>query len=244
MKKWLIANWKMNGHKEKVANFVRNISISHDQNCTKLIYCPPHPYLLLAHEEIKKKDSHMRFCLGGQDLSIQNPQGAYTGEVDASMLKDCGAHYVLIGHSERRQYYKEDDGVLFQKLSASIHHQITPIFCVGESYDDYKKGLTFEVIQQQLEILQLSQSNLCQCIIAYEPVWAIGTGLTPNVEELEIIYGFLRSIIKNGDSFPILYGGSVTQRNFPTINQTSFDGFLLGSASLDVDTINNIIKNL
>lgn len=218
MKKWVVANWKMNGSKELVGAYKNAFG-----NADNLIACPPFVYLNAI----------------GTNSGAQNvhhlPKGAYTGEVSAQMLAEIGVKYCLVGHSERRQYFHESDDLIKIKANACQEYNIIPIICVGESLAEYLDGQTIKVLVRQL---QNCLPDSPQFWVAYEPLWAIGTGQTPTVEEISNVHYMLR------ESLPgvvLLYGGSVSALNASEIFAiNNVDGVLVGGASLDISAITNI----
>jgi len=173
--------------------------------------------------------------------------GAYTGEISLSMIKECGAKYVIVGHSERRQLFGESDEWVNKKMQSIINIGLKPILCIGETIEDREAGKTNQILTNQLEKglnnIELSE----ECIIAYEPVWAIGTGLTATNDQVEtaheVIRNFIRKNFKNSNHIHILYGGSVNSGNAKSLIQTKgVDGFLIGGASLDAESFASIIN--
>ena len=229
MAKLLIANWKMNcGLKEAIAiadgvdQYVRNNNPQVD-----VVICPPfiHISYLIGKYNL---------VFGAQNCAFAD-NGAYTGEVSAQMLADIGCKYVIVGHSERRQFFdKESD--LIKKVEQATNYGLKVIFCVGESLDDYKANRSIEVIAKQLSIIE----SFDGVIIAYEPIWAIGTGLLPQNNEIENVVKQIKMITNS--SVPVLYGGSVNDDNIAILNEvTNIDGYLVGGASLYAEKFNKIM---
>jgi triosephosphate isomerase (TIM) len=221
MKK-LFLNWKENGNFNSLLSFKTKLK----QNNSVVLF-PPLPYLNFAH-------SH-KLKIGSQNVS-QFEKGAFTGEVSASMLKDCKVQYCLVGHSERRSIFKETEVELLLKIKLLQKYSITPILCIGENLTERNNKTFFEKIQKQMKIFQKNQNIL----IAYEPVWSIGTGITPSNQEIEEISNF---IYKNY-SIKTIYGGSVSSLNAKEILNLSYiSGLLIGGASLNVNEINQILDD-
>ena len=211
-----------------------------------VIVCPPATDLVVVNQILK--DTIVK--LGGQNLHWQD-EGAFTGEISARMLKDSGCEYVLIGHSERRHAFGERDSDLNKKVKKALSEGLIPIFCVGEKLDERKSGETETVIQQQLQdgLLDIVPENPESLVIAYEPVWAIGTGVTATPEQAEEVHRFTRSRLDEmfGPDFAtrirIQYGGSVKPGNAEElISKENIDGALVGGASLDADDFAAIVK--
>ncbi len=220
MSKLIVANWKMNGNTTMVEDFTHKLnSIA----SSEVVLCLPHTYLYAAKDK--------NFSLGGQNCSHQK-QGPYTGEVSAGMLYDIGCKYVILGHSERRKHYNETNNIVKQKAKISKQNQLTPIICIGEK----DRNTNIEELFKQCE------ESICDdVIIAYEPVWAIGTGITPTIEEIEKITMQLH----NKYNLPILYGGSVTQHNSSDIMKVpTLSGLLVGGSSLDFNVFSQILSTL
>lgn len=236
-------NWKLNGSRQFAQDLIRAIDAVDTGDVVRIVF-PPIPYLA---EAIDTGATHVAF--GAQDVSSRD-SGAYTGEVSAAMLKDIGAGYVLVGHSERRQYHGESSGLVAKKAKVAIDAGLTPIVCVGESLKEREEGQTFWRLQEQLAPVQaLGAEYLAKLMIAYEPVWAIGTGRTATKEEAQEVHRAIRSEIaaidaKIADSMPIIYGGSCKPDNAPELfSQPDIDGGLIGGASLDADQFNAIAQS-
>jgi triosephosphate isomerase len=197
--------------------------------------CPPFPYLYLAEEML----AGTAIAYGSQDLSPE-PEGAFTGQVSAAMLKDFGCTYAIIGHSERRLFNAETDDIIAQKYAQAVKHGLTPILCVGETLEERESGKTEEVVAKHLDgVLDAhGVEAFKQGVIAYEPVWAIGTGVTATPEQAQDVHAFLRGRIaaksqQVADLVQILYGGSMKPNNAEElIGQTDIDGGLIGGAAL------------
>ena len=226
-----VANWKMNGSSQKVENWLSSISSS--QNLNKCIFCPPNLFLEEAKKIIKK--NNLDISLGAQNVD-PDIEISLTGGISPSMLKEIGCNYVIIGHSERREFYKESSDLLLDKAFSCLEKNLKVIFCIGESQEDRDLSKTKEKLSEQLRLL--SDLNLEDFSIAYEPVWAIGSGKIPLLEEIADIGSFLNkeliSLGQKQDEITILYGGSVNTSNAKQILQLeSISGLLIGGASLD-----------
>jgi len=211
-----------------------------------IIVAPPSIYL---SEFVGKKNKHI--CLAAQNCS-DSENGAYTGEISASMLYSIGVEYCLVGHSERRQYQNESDILIKQKVNVLLENKVTPIFCCGENLDKRESGDFYKVIQSQLEnsLFHLSNSEIKEVVIAYEPVWAIGTGVTASPGQAQEIHAFIRSLLvekyslETAEEISILYGGSCNASNAKELFMNKdVDGGLIGGAALDVDSFSAIIKS-
>jgi len=219
MQKLLVANWKANGDLELVSKVLELVKTSN------IIICPPSCLLGFFYNS--------NIVLGVQNIS-ERENGAYTGEITAQIISNLKVKYAIIGHSERRIHFKEKEAVLKQKLALAIKHNLTPIFCIGEKLEEKKLGKTFSALRKQLKAIK--EIN---CIIAYEPVWAIGSGLTPSVKEIDSALEF---IYKETGNKNILYGGSVNKNNVKEIiDLPSVKGILLGGASINLNEFATIV---
>ena len=236
MRRPLVAgNWKMHGSRAMADALVGAIAADTRDAVAEIAILPPFPYLegLIA----RHRDSGLRF--GAQDVS-EHESGAYTGEVAASMLADVGCHYVLVGHSERRQYHGETDAVVAGKFVAAQMAALVPVLCVGETLQEREAGNAEDVIRRQLDavIARAGIAAFAQAVVAYEPVWAIGTGRTASPEQAQQIHAFVRDTFARHDatitdSLRLLYGGSVKPANAAELfGQRDVDGGLIGGASL------------
>ena len=241
MRKHIVAgNWKMNKSFEDADDLLNDIQeklekITLDRN-TLVIVCPPFPYLEMASDY--SNDSY--FMVGAQNVSTQD-SGAYTGEVSASMLKSMDLQYCIVGHSERRAYHHETDGQVARKVDQLLKNDLHPIVCCGEVLEEREAGKQFEVVRRQITdgLFHLNAEQLQQVIIAYEPVWAIGTGKTATPEQAQEIHAYIRGLIaeKYGDKvaqeISILYGGSCKPGNAKELfANPDVDGGLIGGACL------------
>ncbi len=228
-----IANWKLNGNIEFINQYYEKL-LANTTNC--IIVCSPSIYLSHLRRNNKNLFS------GAQNISIYN-EGAYTGELSAKMLVDNNVQFCLVGHSERRQYFNEINETIEIKSKNLIQNNIIPIVCVGETLEEKEKKITKEVLTKQIKESVPNIANFENTIIAYEPIWAIGTGLTPTYEDIEEVHSFIKNIDEKFNKFKILYGGSVKASNSQAINTLkSVDGCLVGGASLKVDEFNSIIS--
>lgn len=227
----IIGNWKMHKTPMEAKAFIEEL-ISHDVEAYLAV---PYPSLLLAADCAKNS----KISIGAQNLS-EHASGAYTGEVSGSMIRSCGARFVLVGHSERRFIYGETDEVVNAKVKRALAEELTPVLCVGESDAQRHAGKTVDVIRSQVEkgMEDLDPKHL---VIAYEPVWAIGTGHTATPEMAQEVHALIRGLV--GSSTPILYGGSVKGSNAKELLlQPDIDGALVGGASLKVNDFLSIIQ--
>lgn len=238
MRRRIVAgNWKLHGDRTFAAALLDGIVGAAWPSGVEPVVLPPLPYL---GELVARYDSKgLRF--GAQDVSA-NEGGAYTGEVSAAMLVDVGARYGLVGHSERREYHHESSDLVARKFRAAKRAGLTPILCVGETLDDREGGRTWWRLEQQLEpFFAGGVEDLEGAVIAYEPVWAIGTGRTATPEQAQEVHAFIRGEISQrdariGGSLPILYGGSVKPDNAAELfAQPDVDGGLVGGASLKAE---------
>lgn len=233
-RKLIVGNWKMHGNKTAIADLLTGLAVALPEfGAVDIAVCPPFPYLLWAQKHLQKG-----IALGAQNVCTDE-RGAFTGEVAASMLVDCHCHYVIVGHSERRQLYGETDTVVVRKALQLLEHNLCPIVCVGESLSVREAGQTLSVIGAQLEALrsQLTTDQLQRCVIAYEPIWAIGTGRTATPEQAQEVHAFIRASLGDiAQGMRILYGGSVKADNAATLFlQPDIDGGLIGGASLNAE---------
>ena len=233
-RKIVAGNWKLHGTRDFATRLVGEIAATSVAG-VELVVLPPLPYLGDLIEDFE--GTPLQF--GAQDVS-SNEQGAYTGEVSASMLVDVGARYGLVGHSERRQYHGESSELVALKFQAAVKAGLQPILCLGEGLDDREAGRVEAVIAAQLQpvLEQVGMEAFANAVIAYEPVWAIGTGRTATAEQAQAVHAYIRSLIAAhdatiADSLPILYGGSVKPGNAAELfGQADVDGGLIGGASL------------
>jgi triosephosphate isomerase (TIM) len=241
----LVANWKMNLDIESGLNLAKNLAdfVSLNKSNNQIVICPPFTMLHQIGETLKKSD----IKLGGQDCSIAE-KGAYTGDISTAMLKDSGCDYVILGHSERRGYHNESSEIVKQKAELAHKHHLNTIICVGESEEERVQKMTLQVLEAQLLNSIPNTANSNNTIIAYEPVWAIGTGENPTTTQIEDVAQFIGNTVKKSFSFEkwpvILYGGSVKANNSKDILQiNAINGLLVGGASLIYTEFTDIITN-
>jgi triosephosphate isomerase (TIM) len=236
---YFIANWKMFGDLRTLNSLDRviNFSKANKKNKFKLIYFPPNTLIRPLSKRLQKT----KIEVGAQNCHVGNAYGAYTGHVNSRMLKNVGAKYIILGHSENRQE-GEDDKLINSKIKNAIKAGLKIIFCIGESLKDKRNKKTNQVLASQIKKGLKSIKNKSNIIIAYEPVWSIGTGLILKAEELIKSVSFIKS--RFGKKIPkILYGGSVNGNNIAQLrNISSIDGFLIGGASQDSKKFIDIIK--
>lgn len=235
MRRRIVAgNWKLHGTRAFATALVAEIAAM-PVSGVELVILPPLPYIGDLIEDFEGTP----LMFGAQDVS-SNEQGAYTGEVSASMLVDVGARYGLVGHSERRQYHAESSELVALKFQAAIHAGLRPILCLGEGLEQREAGQTEAVIASQLRpvLALVGVAAFAQAVVAYEPVWAIGTGRTASPEQAQAVHAFIRGEVAAHNatiagSLPILYGGSVKPGNAASLfGQADVDGGLIGGASL------------
>ena len=243
-KKIVVGNWKMNLNSEKAYKLLENLESISFPNDVEVIIAPPSIYLD-SFSKAKK------LFISSQDVS-SNDNGAYTGEFSAEMLSSLNLKYSIIGHSERRQYHGEGEDLICKKAHQLLKYNISPIYCCGESLENRKSKNHFQVVKSQLSRLlnEFRGSDFQNLIIAYEPVWAIGTGLTAQPSDAQNMHLFIRQLIEDkfgleiAQSVPILYGGSCKPSNSKELfSMNDIDGGLIGGASLDADSFSTIINS-
>ncbi|WP_121354615.1 triose-phosphate isomerase [Flavisolibacter nicotianae] len=244
------ANWKMNLTLEGAQGLLDDIlkeAVQPGAN-QQVIFAVPFPYLMMAKERVTQQG----YAVAAQNCSNKK-SGAYTGEVSVEMLRSIGIDHCIIGHSERREYYGEIDEILQQKLALCLDHGVTPIFCCGEALDVREKGKQNDFVREQLEkaLFEFSGSEMKKIVIAYEPIWAIGTGKTATAEQAQQMHAFIRSVLAEkwgldvANDVSILYGGSVKGANANELfGSPDVDGGLVGGASLNASEFIQIIKAL
>lgn len=237
------------GYDEGVSLFSEIVNMVKDERKGDQLAVICAPYI---HLKSLAKLGSLYVKIGAQNISDQE-SGAYTGEISGKMVKSVGAAYVIIGHSERRQYFAESDELLAGKVGKALEHQLIPIFCIGETLDERNTGSYYEVLKRQLTkgLFSLTESDFSKVVIAYEPIWAIGTGLTATPEQAQDIHAFIRSEIEAkygfniADDTSILYGGSCNPKNASELfSQKDIDGGLIGGASLKSRDFTDIVKAL
>ncbi len=245
MKKKLIAgNWKMNGSLGTNEALIKGLLAGLGTPGCQVALCVPAVYLAQVHALL----ADSAIDLGAQDIS-EHETGAFTGEISGAMLKEFGVRYALVGHSERRQYHFETDAVVASKAQRALAGGITPIVCVGETLAEREAGKTEEVVKRQLAaVIHTNGHCISEIVVAYEPVWAIGTGKTASVEQAQQVHAVLRAQLKaaspQADRIHILYGGSMNAANAAQLlAQPDIDGGLVGGASLKVPDFLSIIAS-
>ncbi len=250
MRKTIIAgNWKM--YKTipeaiELANGLKRELFELDGQTIEIVLCPP----FTALSEVSEVTQNSNINSGAQDVYWQE-EGAFTGEVSCKMLKDAGAHFVIIGHSERRQFFGETNDSVNKKLKAVLKNGLIPIVCVGESLQERELGKTFDVLNNQVHnsLKDINKEEMVRTVIAYEPVWAIGTGKTATPKQAQEVQEYIRGLLvkmfdkETAVSVRIQYGGSVKPDNITELmNQPDIDGALVGGASLTVESFSEIVK--
>jgi triosephosphate isomerase len=240
---FIAGNWKMFKTAAEAVDFVTNLKPQVAEVINReILVCPPFPALAPVAEALRNSN----IKLGAQNLFWED-EGAFTGEVSAPMLKAVGCQYVIIGHSERRQYFGETNETVNKKIFAALKHNLWPIVCIGETLEEREKNETFKVIEKQVQegFKNLDSSNWLQVTIAYEPVWAIGTGKTATPKQAQEVHAFIRGLLPKevASQVRILYGGSIKPENIKELMaQPDIDGGLVGGASLKVESLVKIIK--
>jgi len=247
-RKVIAGNWKMHNDIKETQNLLSKLTsgISMDNLNCDVIVCPA--FISLSEAYTLLKDTKIK--LGAQNMYFES-SGAFTGEISASMLKSVGCEYVILGHSERRTIFGETDELINNKIKKANASGLKPIFCIGELLEEREAGITEKVIEKQIKsgLKDISSEEMGNVIIAYEPVWAIGTGKTASPEQAEEVHKFIRSLINDkygasiSDKIVIQYGGSVNNKNAKELlSQKDIDGALVGGASLKADAFIEIIK--
>lgn len=247
-KKVIAGNWKMDNDLHGTVSLISDLKkeLNGKNVEAEVIICPPFTSLETASTLLK--DSTIK--LGAQNMYFEE-SGAFTGEVSVSMLKSVGCEYVILGHSERRTIFSESDQVINKKIKTAIKHGLKPIFCIGETLEEREKGITFKVVETQVQngLKDLSESDLSNLIIAYEPVWAIGTGRNATPQQAQEVHQFIRGLISKlyssnfARQLVIQYGGSVKADNAKELlSQLDIDGALVGGACLKADSFIKIIN--
>ena len=236
-----IANWKMNGSQSMLVRWLEGINKTLDESLqTKCILCPPVCFLSEASKIIKREK--LSISLGAQNIDPSNIS-PLTGGIDGAMLKALGAEYVVIGHSERRKVFKEENQLLLEKLESASKEDLRVVFCIGESLKEKEEGKTISVLREQLEIL--NEAELNKFIVAYEPVWAIGSGETAKLDDIEDIHRQIVDKVRSSDEesfLGVFYGGSVDSSSSRQIlSLKGVQGLLIGGASLECEEFCNIV---
>jgi len=246
-KPFIAGNWKMHKTIPEAVEMVKALKEESPQlTDAELVVIPP--YTMLS--EVKKVIEGSTVQLGAQNIFWEE-KGAFTGEVSPPMLKDAGCQYVIIGHSERRQYFGETNETVNKKIKAALAHELTPIMCIGESLEEREKGNTMDKVETQINsgLEELGKDEIRRIVIAYEPIWAIGTGVTAIPSQAEEVHSFIRKKLteKYGNEIAsyaiILYGGSVKPANtYSILKENNINGALVGGASLEADSFIQITK--
>ncbi|HET8865513.1 MAG TPA: triose-phosphate isomerase [Gracilimonas sp.] len=248
MRRLLIAgNWKMNCGPYDAAELLEGLKTKKaevDEHVDVLV-CPPFVSIGMAVKYLYDTDIQV----GAQNLHFEE-NGAFTGEISGSMLAESGCNYVIVGHSERRQYFGETDESVNKRTQIALEHKLAPIICVGESLEERQKDEHFELVKDQITaaLKGISETNALDVVIAYEPIWAIGTGETATPEQAQVMHEYIRTVISDiysnetAEQINILYGGSMKPANaHELLSQPDVDGGLIGGASLDADSFSEII---
>lgn len=248
MRKQIVAgNWKMNNDLAETETFLVELKKQMFPENVEIIIAPPFTSLSHAFKSLREHP----IDVAAQNMH-QDSEGAFTGEISAKMLISVGVKTVILGHSERRAYFNEDGVILAEKVNSALANEMTAIFCIGEQLEDRNAGRHFEVIKEQLSegLFHISKESWKNIVVAYEPVWAIGTGQTASPEQVQEVHKFIRMTIAESynnavaDKVSILYGGSVKPDNAQEIfGQDDVDGGLIGGASLKVDSFMNIVNS-
>ena len=246
-KKIVAGNWKMNNNLSETIKLINDLKIQINRNNVKVMIAPAFTFLQTAVKQIDGFDIEVI----SQNIN-NNSSGAYTGEVSAEMLKSIGVNTTLVGHSERRAYYNEDDELLLNKLKHSIECGMNVIFCFGEELSDRKSQNHFTVVKNQLDstVMKVDKSSWKKIVLAYEPVWAIGTGETASAEQAQEMHEYVRKCISESfgkeisNNVSILYGGSVKPNNASEIfSKKDVDGGLIGGAALNASDFSKIVES-
>jgi triosephosphate isomerase len=239
----MAANWKMNKTISETHEFLSAfIPEVEDEKDVDIVIAPPFTSLAAASEKL----SNTNIILAAQDMFYEE-KGAYTGEVSPHMLRDIGCRYVIIGHSERRQYFKETDGIVNRKVKAAKKAGLGVILCIGESLEEREAKKTFNVFEREIDN-GLHETDIEKIVMAYEPIWAIGTGKTATPEQAQEAHAYIRERLRvkygnRADDVCIIYGGSVTPENIDSLMACKdLDGALVGGASLKVESFTRIVK--
>lgn len=247
-KKIIAGNWKMNKTVAESIELVEELQRLHaDQTAVDVVVCPPYTSLKSVSDILSNTQIH----LGSQNISAED-SGAYTGEISHEMLKELYVRYVIIGHSERREYFQESDDLINRKVLKALEKNLKPILCVGESLEQRESGITEEVVEKQIRLglRDINPDMYSDVVIAYEPVWAIGTGKTATAQQAQDVHYFIRCLIKEmvgldaSNVVRIQYGGSMKPSNAEELlSQSDIDGGLIGGASLDAVSFGSLIES-
>ncbi len=247
-KKIIAGNWKMNKTVAESIELVEELQRVHaDQTAVDVVVCPPYTSLKSVSDILSNTQIHV----GSQNISAED-SGAYTGEISHEMLKELYVRYVIIGHSERREYFKESDDLINRKVLKVLEKKLKPILCVGESLEQRESGITEDVVEKQIRLglRDINPDMYSDIVIAYEPVWAIGTGKTATAQQAQDVHYFIRCLIKEmvgldaSNVVRIQYGGSMKPSNAEELlSQADIDGGLIGGASLDAVSFGSLIDS-
>ena len=246
-RKMVAGNWKMNTTPTEGKALVRGVMDQVPSPPCRVVFGVPALQLLQVQEQVS---GHANYFVAAQNMH-QEESGAYTGEISAAMLVDAGIEYVILGHSERRDYYGEDDDLINAKITRALENGLKPVYCCGEKLDIREAGNQQVVVGRQIEqaLYSLDPEQIKEVVIAYEPVWAIGTGVTASKEQAQEMHAYIRQMIGNqfgadtANNMTILYGGSVKPANAEELfAQPDVDGGLVGGASLDAEGFADIIR--
>lgn len=240
----IAANWKMNFTADEARQFISHYQSDFSSLCHDMISLVLFPSFE-ALRDAKKSFPDNRIKIGAQDCSAF-PKGSFTGQVSAESLREIGCSHVIIGHSERRTYAHENNSEIRKKIEQALQHNLTPILCIGENIQEYENGITKTILETQLEILKSIDQRMYASngiIIAYEPVWSIGTGNIPSLDHLNHVFSWITSFVKPAmPFFRFLYGGSVNEHTIKILHTLdSLDGFLIGKASMDFQVLKKIV---
>lgn len=246
---FIVANWKMNGKFSDIQQFTNIVDYIKEKNTVKLVLCLPTTLLYYASIKLTQINNKNSF-LGAQDSHWQE-SGAYTGDISAKMVYECGARYVILGHSERRKYHCESNAIIAKKVQIALNENLKTIICVGENLNE--KANATEIIKSQLKeiLVDISENKIKEgyITIAYEPIWAIGTGKIPLNSEIEKVFKTIKNLLKDmygtflTRNIKIIYGGSVNKENAQElINISDLNGLLIGGASLKIETFMPLIN--
>ncbi len=245
-KPMMIANWKMNKTRDEALSFIYAVNeVLPSLDKVGTVVCAP---AIVLRDLVKRQGDNLR--IGAENMHYEE-SGAFTGEISPSMLTTTGVEYVIIGHSERRAYYNETDEAINKKLHAAIKHGLKPILCIGETLEQREQGVTHDVLEGQLtkDLAGLTAENMENVIIAYEPIWAIGTGKTASPEDANEACGFVRNVVKSlfnaavAEETIVLYGGSMKPANVDALlAQSDIDGGLVGGASLEAESFLKLVN--
>jgi triosephosphate isomerase (TIM) len=242
----IAGNWKMNNTVDEAVNLIRDIKKGKKNSDVEVVVCVP----FTALWQVKKEIEGTSIKLGAQNMHWED-RGAFTGEISPLMLKEIGIDYVIIGHSERRQYFNETDETVNKKVKAALKYDIKPIICVGETLEEREKGMEKDVVKRQVEaaLEDIDKKNIEDIVIAYEPIWAIGTGKTASNKDANDMISFIRQTVSDkygeniSQSMRIQYGGSVKPNNIKELMaESDIDGALVGGASLKADDFLKLIN--